>query len=220
MLTFVGHKWGQWRSQTGADRRRPKASKQDIYGMFPVYLGATVTANQHQKPFPDLRSSLASSPSSSKSQSAFSYRYGASRVSHTTSLSPPASLTSRRKCGRSVNPSIPFPLSNNSHPFSAKTIDWCYIFYALAYQLSAIFLATTPRWYLYQALGSNLLWVLPWAITVSKININVNNAWKYHSIIFGGSLVFDFFVVIPVLGVWGWRLMRGEIRTQPVRGRV
>ena len=29
-LTFVGHNWGQWRSQTGADRRRPKASKKDI----------------------------------------------------------------------------------------------------------------------------------------------------------------------------------------------
>ena len=30
-LTFVGHNWGQWRSQTGADRRRPKATKKDIY---------------------------------------------------------------------------------------------------------------------------------------------------------------------------------------------
>jgi len=117
-LTFVGHNWGQWRSQTGADRRRPKASKKDIYGMFPVYLWAIVTANQHQKPFPNLHSSLASSPSSSKSQSAFSYRYGASRASHTTSLSHPASLTSRRACGRSVNPSIPFPPSINSQPFS------------------------------------------------------------------------------------------------------
>lgn len=117
-------------------------------------------------------------------------------------------------------PSLPFPPYTNHHPSPPKTIDWCYIFYALAYQLSAILLATTPRWYLYQALGSNLFWVLPWAITVSKININVDNAWKYHSIIFGGSLVFDFFVVVPVLGFWAWRLMRGQIRTQPVQGRI
>ena len=33
-LTFVGHNWGQWRSQTGAERRRPKASVKDIYGIF------------------------------------------------------------------------------------------------------------------------------------------------------------------------------------------
>ena len=102
----------------------------------------------------------------------------------------------------------------------SKTIDWCYIFYALAYQLSAILLATSPRWYLYQALGSNLLWVLPWAITVSKIHINAGNAWKYHSVIFGGSLVFDFFVVIPVLGFWARGLIRGKIRTQPVQGSI
>jgi hypothetical protein len=42
-----------------------------------------------------------------------------------------------------------------------QTMDWCYIFYALNYQLAAILMATTPRWYLYQALGSNLLWMLP-----------------------------------------------------------
>ena len=107
-----------------------------------------------------------------------------------------------------------------STKISSQTIDWCYIFYALAYQLSAILLATSPRWYLYQALCSNLLWVLPWAITVSKIHINANNAWKYHSVIFGGSLVFDFFVVIPVLGFWAWRLMQGKIRTHPVQGTI
>ncbi|KAL8642377.1 MAG: hypothetical protein Q9228_000930 [Teloschistes exilis] len=30
-----------------------------------------------------------------------------------------------------------------------QNIDWCYIFYALNYQLSAILLATNPRWFLY-----------------------------------------------------------------------
>ncbi|KAL2058342.1 hypothetical protein ABVK25_001070 [Lepraria finkii] len=42
-----------------------------------------------------------------------------------------------------------------------KNIDWCYIFYAVQYQLAAILLATNPRWYLYQVLGSNFLWILP-----------------------------------------------------------
>ena len=45
-LTFVGHNWGQWRSQTGADRRRPKASKKDIYSKFLVYCHLTATADQ------------------------------------------------------------------------------------------------------------------------------------------------------------------------------
>ncbi|KAI4769000.1 hypothetical protein E4T52_15930 [Aureobasidium sp. EXF-3400] len=57
-----------------------------------------------------------------------------------------------------------------------RTIDWCYIFYALSTQLAAILLATRPRWYLYQSLISNLLWVLPWAIVVSKANITPDDA--------------------------------------------
>jgi len=38
-----------------------------------------------------------------------------------------------------------------------KTIDWCYIFYALSTQLAIILLATQPRWYLYRFLMSKLL---------------------------------------------------------------
>jgi hypothetical protein len=98
-----------------------------------------------------------------------------------------------------------------------KTIDWCYIFYALNYQLAAILLATTPRWYLYQALGSNLCWMLPWAIAVTRIGMTPDNAWKYHSIIFGGALVFDFFNVSLVACLWAWRLARGKIGLTPIR---
>lgn len=99
-----------------------------------------------------------------------------------------------------------------------KTIDWCYIFYALDTQIAAILLATTTRWYLIQSLGSNLLWMLPWAIVVSKINMTPDNAWHYDSIIFGGALVFDFFNVVLVLGVWAWLLMRGRISLSSVAG--
>ncbi|KAH0397588.1 hypothetical protein KCU89_g8117, partial [Aureobasidium melanogenum] len=93
-----------------------------------------------------------------------------------------------------------------------RTIDWCYISYALSTQLAAILLATRPRWYLYQSLISNLLWVLPWAIVVSKANITPSDAWTYHSIVFGGSLVFSFFDVLIVDLVWLWSLLRGKMR--------
>ncbi|KAI5239128.1 hypothetical protein E4T43_06958 [Aureobasidium subglaciale] len=91
-----------------------------------------------------------------------------------------------------------------------RTIDWCYIFYALSTQLAAVLLATRPRWYLYQSLISNLLWVLPWAIVVSKANITPDDAWTYHSIVFGGSLIFSFFDILLVDSIWVWTLLRGS----------
>jgi len=92
-----------------------------------------------------------------------------------------------------------------------QTIDWCYIFYALSTQLATILLATRPRWYLYQSLVSNLLWVLPWAVVVSRVGITPKDARTYHSIVFGGSLVFSFFDVAMVDAVWAWCLMRGRM---------
>lgn len=92
-----------------------------------------------------------------------------------------------------------------------RNIDWCYIFYALVTQLGAILLATNPRWYLYQALVSNLLWVLPWAIAVTVLKLPEEMAWTYYSVIFGGALVFDFFDVLVVLCFWARRLMRGKL---------
>lgn len=97
-----------------------------------------------------------------------------------------------------------------------QNIDWCYIFYALNYQLSAILLATNPRWFLYQALGSNLLWVLPWAIVVTNVKMSQEHAWTFYSIIFGGSLVFSFLVVGVVLMLWASRLMKGKITLRRV----
>lgn len=97
-----------------------------------------------------------------------------------------------------------------------KTIDWCYIFYALSTQLATILLATRPRWYLYQSLVSNLFWVLPWAVVVSKINITADDAWTYHSIVFGGSLVFSFVDILIVDGIWAWALVRGRMTVSPI----
>ena len=45
---------------------------------------------------------------------------------------------------------------------------------------------------LYQALGSNFLWILPWAIVVTKVKMDQAHAWTFYSIIFGGALVSDF----------------------------
>ncbi|GAB7349226.1 hypothetical protein MBLNU459_g8390t1 [Dothideomycetes sp. NU459] len=78
-------------------------------------------------------------------------------------------------------------------------------------ELATILLATRPRWYLYQSLISNIFWVLPWAVVVSKIGITPEDAWTYHSIVFGGSLVFSFFDILIVDGIWAWRLLRGRM---------
>lgn len=103
---------------------------------------------------------------------------------------------------------------------SSQTIDWTYIFYALSTQLAAVLLATRPLWYLYQSLASNILWVLPWAIAVSKAGITPDDAWTYHSVVFGGSLVFSFFDVLLFVGVWAWRLGTGRMRLPPTRRQV
>ena len=97
-----------------------------------------------------------------------------------------------------------------------QTIDWCYIFYALSTQLATILLATRPRWYLYQSLISNLCWVLPWAIAVTRIGITPDDAWTYHSIVFGGSLVFSFVDIVIVDLIWAWTLVKGRMSLPPV----
>ncbi|QQK42133.1 transmembrane protein, putative [Penicillium digitatum] len=73
-----------------------------------------------------------------------------------------------------------------------QTIDWCYILYAMSTQLATALLATRPMWYLVQSLISNLFCVLPWAIVCQFSHLDPHNAWTYHSLAFGGSLVFTF----------------------------
>jgi hypothetical protein len=85
----------------------------------------------------------------------------------------------------------------------------CYILYATSTQLSAILLATRTSWYLAQSLISNIFYVLPWAIVCQVVDLNSANAWTYHSLVFGGSLVFSFVEIVIVDGVWVWRFRRG-----------
>jgi hypothetical protein len=82
----------------------------------------------------------------------------------------------------------------------------------LNYQLAAVLLAASPRWFLYQALGSNFLWMLPWAIVMTKESLAKSQAWSYYAIIFGGAMVFDFFDVSLTLLLWMYRLSRGRVK--------
>ena len=101
---------------------------------------------------------------------------------------------------------------NHSH---AQVVDWTYIFYGLSYQLAAILLAVSPRWYLYQALGSNFLWMLPWAIVVTKMAFPPVSSWSYYAIIFGGANVFDFFDVSFTILLWLYKLKHGKVEATP-----
>ena len=92
-----------------------------------------------------------------------------------------------------------------------KTIDWCYIFYAVNTQLASILLAAKPRWYLVQSALSNVLWTLPWAIAIQKVQ---SGGWRWYAIVFGGSMVVSFVCVLVVLGGLFWWLKRGWRRRE------
>ena len=98
-----------------------------------------------------------------------------------------------------------------------RSIDWCYIFYAMSTQLATILLATRPKWYLYQSLASNILYVLPWAIVCQVKDLDEANAWTYHSLVFGGSLVFSFVDILIVDAIWAWTLVKGKARLEVFR---
>ncbi|KAG9254328.1 uncharacterized protein F5Z01DRAFT_674078 [Emericellopsis atlantica] len=99
-----------------------------------------------------------------------------------------------------------------------RSIEWCYVFYAASTQLATILLATRPLWYLYQSLLSNFLYVLPWAIVCQVRDLNEGNAWTYHGLVFGGSLVFSFGAIMIVDLLWAWTLSRGRARLEEFHG--
>lgn len=63
-----------------------------------------------------------------------------------------------------------------------------------------------------------MAWVLPWAIAVTRIGIQPDDAWTYHSIVFGGSLVFSFFAIAVVNMIWVWTLKKGRMSLPPLPG--
>ncbi|KAM7211870.1 hypothetical protein V8F06_012745 [Rhypophila decipiens] len=98
-----------------------------------------------------------------------------------------------------------------------RTLDWCYIFYAMSTQLATILLVTRPKWYLWQSLASNLLYILPWAIACQTAKLNEGNTWTYHGFVFGGSLVFSFVDILIFVGLWAWKLMAGRMKLEVFR---
>jgi hypothetical protein len=58
--------------------------------------------------------------------------------------------------------------------------------------------------------------MLPWAIVMTVKRFSEAQAWTFYAIIFGGALVFDFFNVGLVVGLWAWRLNNGSIKVRAV----
>ena len=197
-LAFVGHNWGSWRKSVGTDVRRPYATIKNLRSKLPAFL-ARAPNQLTQLLQPEI-----------------------TRPAIISALL--ALLIEIILCVcLSVYGAEPFALYLSASPKVAqitatmwRTIDWCYIFYAVSTQLATILLATRPRWYLYQSLVSNLCWVLPWAIVVTRVGITEENAWTYHSVVFGGSLVFSFVDILVWDVVWGWLLVRGKAKLSPV----
>jgi hypothetical protein len=109
----------------------------------------------------------------------------------------------------SFGSAYPFALYVSQNPAVAeitahmwRTIDWCYIFYALATMGATVLLATKPSWYLAQSLLANIGWVLPWAIVVQVRGLKSGNPWFWHAVVFGGSMVFSTLAVSIVLWFW------------------
>lgn len=177
-LTFVGHRWGQFRHLFN-HATRAKASKHQIKHIIAPALVSCLIALAVEVPLCILLSLLGAKPY-------------ARWISNSDIV---ASIT--------------------AHMW--QTIDWCYIFYALSTQLATILLATMPRWYLYQSLASNILYVLPWAIVCQVRDLDAGNAWTYHSVVFGGSLVFSFFDILLFVSLWIWKLRRGTLKMGRVR---
>ena len=98
-----------------------------------------------------------------------------------------------------------------------RSIDWCYIIYGVSTQLASLLLATRPRWFFAQSLITNVLWVLPWAVVVQAHGLRSGDPWRWHAIVFGGSMVVSGFVVSGVVMTWAWTLRRGKRGKRGVR---
>ncbi|KAJ9155948.1 hypothetical protein NKR19_g4281 [Coniochaeta hoffmannii] len=77
-----------------------------------------------------------------------------------------------------------------------RSIDWCYIFYAMSTQL-----AHSPARYEAETVNT----------------LDQANAWTYHSLVFGGSLVFSFVDILVFDSIWTWTLMRGKATLEVFR---
>ncbi|TVY45942.1 hypothetical protein LOCC1_G002756 [Lachnellula occidentalis] len=208
-LTFIGHKWGRWRKFKGSEDSKTGNNKREINEML------NQGSNGTEKPKTD-----AKVPGANK-QTIF-YIVSQAWASSSTGLA--------------IEIFIFFLLFwavkdfayylSQSHNVAEivqhmwRTVDWCYMFYAISYQLAAILIATTPRFFFAQGLVTSVLWLLPWAIACSKIKLTEQNAWTYHGVAFGGVLIADFFTTIATCVLWAWMLYRDRVSLLPVTKEV
>lgn len=89
-----------------------------------------------------------------------------------------------------------------------RTIDWCYVFYAVNAQLAAVLLASRAGLYLAQSLAANLLWVLPWAVVAQVHGLHSGDPWRWYALVFGGGNVFSSVVLLPTLVYWARSALR------------
>ncbi|KAI2604811.1 uncharacterized protein GGS25DRAFT_398948 [Hypoxylon fragiforme] len=199
-LAFVGHRWGEWLAAAAGDA--PGQHQQEEHSATETDRQEQGEQQQQPRPGPtDLRTithivtpalySLALALALEVPLCIFLSYFGAYPFALYLSSSPPVAAIT-------------------AHMW--RTIDWCYVFYAASTQLATILLATRPRWYLAQSLVSNLLWVLPWAVVCQAVRLDVEDAWMYHGLVFGGSLVFSFVDVVVVDAGWVWWLWKGRMK--------
>lgn len=210
-LAFVGHRWGNWRAGVGVEVSKASASWKDVKCKSVYRLRMTISF---------LMCICLNARIGSIDRFIVIARPAFVALALALVVEVPLCLS--LSLATNGTASFAFYLSQK-HSVAAitahmwRTIDWCYIFYGASTQIATILLATTPRWYLYQSLVSNLLYVLPWAIVCQVKTLDASNAWTYHGVVFGGSLVFSFTDVCAVVGLWVWLISKGKLNFDKVR---
>ncbi|KAI9700955.1 MAG: hypothetical protein M1820_006600 [Bogoriella megaspora] len=195
-LTFVGHAWGSWRKEVGADELCPRASRQHILRIIKPVLWSLVAVLAYEIPI------------------SFFFRFfGCEKLAlYLSGSKDVAQITARMWQTIGWYIFRVFPGADQ-----ILTIYRCYIFLVLAIQLGVIFLATRPPWYLYQSLIQNMLYMLPWAIALQLVHLNSQNAWSYHRFVYGGELIVVFVGDAILAMLWYWKLRTGRLKLSVVR---
>jgi len=184
--TFVGHEWGLWRERA-LNIGTNQASLKDLLGPRRIIPFRESTGIFR----PALRSTIIALVVEIPLCLAFSFALARPFARYLSDSDAVAAITAKMW----------------------RSIDWCYIMYGTETQLAAILLATRPKWYLINSVIVNIVWTLPWATALQVgIPITEETAWKYHSLVFGGSLVASFLVTIVTVAIWAIWLLRGKVK--------
>ena len=98
---------------------------------------------------------------------------------------------------------------------SLQTLNWFYALCAIGKQVGSLLLVTTPRFFFYQSIITNIFWLLPWAIAFTKLQLEAadeRRALTLHAALFGGALTLSFIVTSAAAVIWTLRLKKRLIR--------